>query len=92
MLTFMSLEFKFLHLKSQCKMLIGVDYIWHHGYTIEMHGVNRDSICEGCKASFGIFGNVCFNRPFYSYGLSILAFEECEAEVDLALTQTSFLF
>ena len=39
-----------------------------------------------------IFGNVCFNRPFYSYGLSILAFEECEAEVDLALTQTSFLF
>ena len=52
-LTFMSLEFKFLHLKSQCKMLIGVDYIWHHGYTTEMHGVNRDSICEGCKEVLG---------------------------------------
>ena len=48
MLAFMSEEFKFLHLKSQCKMLIGVDYIWHHGYKIGMHGVNRDSICEGC--------------------------------------------
>ena len=90
MLTFMSLEFKFLHLKSQCKMLIG--YIWHHGYTTEMHGVNRDSIFRRLQRSFGIFGNVCFNRPFYSYGLSILAFEECETEVDLALTQTSFLF
>ena len=34
-------------------MLIGVYYIWHLGYKIEMHGVNRDSICEGCKEVLG---------------------------------------
>ena len=44
MLACMSQEFKFLHQKSHCKVLIGVDYIWHHGYKIEMQGVNRDSI------------------------------------------------
>ena len=44
MLAFMSQEFKFLHLKSQCKMLIGVNYIWDRGYKIEMHGGKRDSL------------------------------------------------
>ena len=54
MLPCMSQEFKFLHQKSHCKVLIGVDYIWHHGYKIEMQGVNRDSICEGSKEVLGI--------------------------------------
>ena len=53
MLAFMSQEYKFLHLKSQCKMLIGVNYIWDRGYKIEMHGGKRDSICEDCKEVLG---------------------------------------